>query len=130
MVNSISINSINSYSISGVLAGSNKLYVPVKPAMVIYSQFDHVAGYAARPNQAGVSVSKVQILNSLIDQLATMKGTPKLDVKSQQLSEKQIDGLIDTLQTKLQTTMQVAEATGYGLAGVAPEAGMLFSVVA
>lgn len=119
---------INNYSYNNVISGSSKIYVPVKPAMVIYSQFDHVAGFAAKPNQQGVSVSKVRILNSIIDQLSTMKANPKLDFKNSDLSEKQLDVLIDQFQSKLQTTIQTAEATGYGLAGATPQPGALFSL--
>ena len=45
MVNSISLNA---YSYGGILSGSSgKLYVPVNPASVIYSQFDHISGVAS-----------------------------------------------------------------------------------
>ena len=125
MVNSLAVNS---YSYNSVVSGGSKLYVPVKPAMVIYSQFDHVAGVAAKPNQQGIPVSKVQILNSIIDQLSSIKASPKLEVKNGEMTDKQLDVLIEHFQTKLQTTIQTAQATGYGLAGAAPQAGALFSI--
>lgn len=125
MVNSMSVNA---YTYANVVSGTSKLYVPVKPAMVIYSQFDHVSGVAAKPNQQGIPVSKVRILNSLIDQLHSMKANPKVDVKQGEFTDKQLDVLIDHFQSKLQTTIQVAQVTGYGLAGVAPQAGALFSL--
>ena len=88
---------LNAYSYSGIITGgSSKLYVPVKPQNLIYSHFDHVAGVAAKPNQGGVSISKIQILNSLLNQLITMKGKPKLDVKTEQIDDKQLDALIQT----------------------------------
>lgn len=125
MINSLGINS---YTYNNVVSGTSKLYVPVKPAMVIYSQFDHVSGVAARPNQQGLPVSKVRILNSLIDQLHTMKANPKVNVKDGEFTDKQLDVLIEHFQTKLQTTIQTAQATGYGLAGAAPQVGMIFSL--
>ncbi|MBQ0050686.1 MAG: hypothetical protein KBT11_01325, partial [Treponema sp.] len=64
-MSAVSLN-VNSYSYNAIASGgSGKLYVPVKPSNVIYSHFEHVAGVAAKPNQQGVSISKIQILNSL-----------------------------------------------------------------
>lgn len=120
---------LNAYSYTGIIAGgSSKLYVPVKPQNLIYSHFDHVSGVAARPNQGGVSISKIQILNSLLNQLISMKGKPKLDVETEQLDSKQLDALIKTTQGQIQTSVQIAQATGYGLAGAAPEAGAIFAL--
>ena len=71
MVNSISLNA---YSYGGILSvSSGKLYVPVNPASVIYSQFDHISGVASSIPEQGVSVSKIQILNSLLHQLISMR---------------------------------------------------------
>lgn len=120
---------LNAYSYSGIITGgSSKLYVPVKPQNLIYSHFDHVAGVAAKPNQGGVSISKIQILNSLLNELITMKGMPKLDVKTEQIDDKQLDALIQNTQTQIQTNVQVAQATGYGLAGAQPQSGAIFSL--
>jgi len=130
MITAASVNnSLPTVSYSSVASGNNdKLYVPVKPVNVVYTQFDHVAGVAAKPNQAGVTVSKVQILNSLIDQLVSMKAFPKVDSDDLMLDDKKIDVLIDSFQNKLQTTIQTAQATGYGLAGATPDVGALFSL--
>ena len=128
MVNGISLNA-NSYNYSGLVSGgTSKLYVPVKPSNVIYSHFDHVTGVAAKPNQQGVSISKIQILNSLLNQLISMKNTPKLDVKTEEMSDSQLDALIQSTQSKIQTNVQIAQATGYGLAGAAPQTGAIFSL--
>ena len=129
MVNGISLNASN-FNYSGVVAssGHGKLYVPVSQQNVIYAHFDHVTGVVAKPNQQGVSISKIQILNSLLNQLISMKNQPKLDVKTEEMNESQLDALIQSTQTKIQTQVQVAQATGYGLAGVAPQTGAVFSL--
>jgi hypothetical protein len=65
------INSLNAYSYRNVFPqGSGKLFVPVQPSMVVYAQFDHISGVPSTSGQ-GVRVSKIQILNTLIDQLVT-----------------------------------------------------------
>ena len=129
MLNGISLNA-NSFNYSGVVSssGHGKLYVPVAQSNVIYAHFDHVTGVAAKPNQQGVSISKIQILNSLLNQLISMKNKPKLDAKVEEMSDSQLDALIQSTQSKIQTNIQVAQATGYGLAGAAPEAGAVFSL--
>ena len=128
MVNGISLNA-NSYNYSSLVSsGRGKLYVPVSASNVIYAHFDHVTGVAAKPNQQSVSISKIQILNSLLNQLISMKNQPKLDVKTEEMSDSQLDALIQSTQSKIQTNVQVAQATGYGLAGVAPQTGAVFSL--
>lgn len=121
--------SLNAYSYNNIVSGSsNKLHVPVKPSAVIYAQFDHISGFAAKANQRSVPVSKIQILNTLINQLVAMKGSPKVAQDPSTMSEGQMDSLIKDYQGQIQTSIAVAKNTGYGLAGVAPEAGMLFSI--
>ena len=129
MVNGISLNA-NSFNYSGVVSngGHGKLYVPVAKSNVIYAHFDHVTGVAAKPNQKGVSISKIQILNSLLNQLISMKNQPKPNIAPENMDDSQLDALIQSTQSKIQTNIQVAQATGYGLAGAAPEAGAVFSL--
>ena len=129
MVNGVSLNA-SSFNYSGIVSngGHGKLYVPVARQNVIYAHFDHVTGVAAKPNQQGVSISKIQILNSLLNQLISMKNQPKVNVAPENMDDSQLDALIQSTQTKIQTNIQVAQATGYGLAGAAPEAGAVFSL--
>lgn len=129
MVNGVSLNA-SSFNYSGVISngGHGKLYVPVARQNVIYAHFDHVTGVAAKPNQKGVSISKIQILNSLLNQLISMKNQPKINVAPENMDDSQLDALIQSTQSKIQTNIQVAQATGYGLAGAAPEAGAVFSL--
>ena len=129
MVNGISLNA-NNFNYSGIVSngGHGKLYVPVAKSNVIYAHFDHVTGVAAKPNQKGVSISKIQILNSLLNQLISMKSQPKPNIAPENLVDSQLDALIQSTQSKIQTNIQVAQATGYGLAGAAPEAGAVFSL--
>ena len=130
MVTAASVNSsINTVPYSMTMSGRDKVYVPVRPVNVIYTQFDHVAGVPAKGNQSGISVSKAQILNSLIDQLVSMNALPKIDsTKDKPLSSNQIDSMITEFKSKLETAIQTAESTGYGLSGAAPQPGALFSI--
>jgi hypothetical protein len=132
MINSISLNaySYNTYFSSGVSAA--KLAVPVKPSQVIYSQFDHVSGVAAPQGQDGVSVSKLKILNTLIDRLVTARGndsgTPGPLAGLARHGSGEIDGLIQTYQGRLRHILREGARNPYAVTGRIPEPGALFSI--
>lgn len=110
-------------------ASSNKIYVPVNKNAVLYSHFEHVSGFVANKGQNGVSVSKIQILNAMIDHLSSIKsGKQPAAVKN--ASPEQIDSLIENYQTQIKQAIKAAETSPYALAGSRPEAGILFNVSA
>ncbi len=117
---------INSAAYSNVASGGagDKLYVPVKPAVLLYSHFDHVSGFKAGKNQNGVSITKIQILNTLIDHLSSIKSGTQESVAH--LSTDQIDSMIENYQTQISQAVQAAKTMPYILSGVRPEAGSLF----
>ena len=117
-------NFSNAYSYSGAVGGAaGKLYVPVSRSALLYSHFDHVSGVAAGNGQQGVSISKIRILNSLIDRLSAIKNQPKESI--QDLSDDQAQVLIEQYQKQLQQT--VAQQS-FALAGAKPMAGELFAI--
>ena len=65
-----------SYSNSSIVAAAGKMYVPVSKSALLYSHFDHVSGVAAGNGQSGVSISKLRILNSLIERVSAIKNEP------------------------------------------------------
>ncbi len=129
MITNLSL--LNAYSYNSFISGgtSGKLYVPVNPAAVIYAQFDHISGVAAQGKQTGVSISKIQILNTLIDHLAKIKITPQPDTNSS-ITPEYADALIKNYQAQIQTAVQLAKSEPYALAGIQPQAGALFSIEA
>ncbi len=121
---SVSISSAYAYNPS---ASGGKLYVPVSRGLLLYSHFDHVQGVAARQGQNGVSISKLKILNTLIDHLSSIKsGNSRPTLKS--TSPEEIDALIQNYQNQISQAVKSAETTPYILAGNKPEAGALFSL--
>lgn len=108
------------------------LNVPVHPSAVIYSQFDYVHGIAAGEGQKGISVSKVSILNTLINQLVNMKKNPSFTKEEiTGMNDQQKDALIQQYQKQIQQEVAVqaqAQTGSYGLAGIMPEAGSLISI--
>lgn len=120
---SVSISSAYAHNSSALGA---KLYVPVSQGSLLYSHFDHVQGFAARKGQNGISISKIRILNTLIDHLSSIKsGNTKTNLES--VSPEKIDALIKNYQNEISRTVKAAETTPYIIAGNRPEAGVLFS---
>ncbi|MBQ3838230.1 MAG: hypothetical protein IJS51_10585 [Treponema sp.] len=124
------ITNLNPYSYHVSSSGaSGKLFVPVSPSAVIYAQFNHISGVAAPKGQSGVSISKIQILNSLIENLSKIKGAQNSKTKSVKLTEGQVDVLIEKYQKEIARSVQASQAQ-FMLNGAKPEAGALFSIQA
>ena len=113
-----------SYSNSSIVAAAGKMYVPVSQSALLYSHFDHVSGVAAGNGQNGVSISKLRILNSLIERVSAIKNEPAKTLK--EVSPDMADSLIQNYQKQLQQALQ----TPYILNGAQPQAGDLFSLLA
>lgn len=119
-----------SYTMLPAISSGGRTYVPVKPSMYGYAQFQYVAGYPAPGGQEGVSIDKIKILNTLIEQLVTMKQKniqPKVTAHGE-ISDKQIDALIKQYQTQIQTVTAQAEGLPYKPA--LPQTGAIVDLVA
>lgn len=124
---SVGISSVNTMPINAIHP-VNKLYVPVAPKVLKYSHFDHVSGFAAKKGQAGVSISKIQILNTLIEHLSSIKGGK---IKAQKPSSpEELDTLIKNYQTQIKQAIAASENLPYNTTGGVIEVGELFSLVA
>ena len=100
--------------------------VPVSPSLVIYSHFKHVSGTPAPEGTTGVNISKLKILNTLIDQLEQMKGQSiaKLDMANED-NENRINALIDQYQKQIKAAQSANIYTP-----AAPATGALFNIAA
>jgi hypothetical protein len=105
-------------------ASKGRLSLPVSPGMVIYSHFKHVSGTPAPEGVQGVNISRLKILDTLIEQLSRMKNQPMADFGNLDGSdEKRINALIEQFQSQIKATQSV------GLyAPAAPTAGALFNL--
>ena len=105
-----------SYSYASTHNASGKVAIPVKPYMVIYSQLEHISGYADPKGSNSISLNKVYMLNTLIDKLSSSNvdsASKKIDTKG--LSEAQIDSMISDYQAKLQTQLSTAKTNPYAI---------------
>lgn len=125
------ISNLSPYSYNGIASGgaSGKLYVPVNPANVIYAQFDHISGVAAKKGQHGVSITKIQILNTLIENLAKIKTqSSSSEYQQMHLSDEQVDVLIKNYQQQIKQTVTQAQSVQYTAAGINSLSGALFAI--
>ncbi len=118
------------YSVS--YSSGGKLHVPVSPSLVGYTQFEHVQGVAADSGSGGVNISKIKILNTLIDRLIDLKQQPMVSKDTEVLSDSQVDALIEDYQNKIQNVVNVSKSNPYVIGGVSTgvQLGSLFSIAA
>ncbi len=119
-----------SYTMISSVSSGGRAYVPVAPNQFVYSQFRYVAGVPARGGQQGVSVDKIKILNTLIDQLVSMKQKnvqPRLDGRGE-MSDNQINALIDQYQDQVKAVSAMAAELPYKPS--MPATGMVINLVA
>jgi len=102
---------------------------PVSPAAVLYSQFEHVSGYAASSGAGTVGIDRLEILNAIIDRLESIKSQPlAAKENSGSMSPERADALIRQYGEELHTAA-AAPARPYAPAANALP-GMIFSFAA
>ena len=71
-----------------------KLALPVEPVNLVYSHFKHVSGVPAPEGSRGVAISKLNILDVLIEQMSQIRQLGNSDV-SARVSEDRLDVMIE-----------------------------------
>ncbi len=119
-----------SYAAMPRISAGGRAYLPVDSKQVVYSQFQYVAGVPRTEDQSGVSIGKLKILNTLIDQLVRMRESEQHDklIASQAADkgdEQTLDMMIDYVSTKIHTEIALAHEIGYAAASVPQPAHLL-----
>ncbi|MCQ2596189.1 MAG: hypothetical protein MJ196_13090 [Treponemataceae bacterium] len=111
-----------SYSYLTSHTASGKIAVPVQPSMVVYSQLEHISGYAST-KEDGVSVSRVHILNTLIEKVssASPNGAKKTAEKPDlaNLDDAKIDAMIEDYQAQLKVAIEAPKSNPYAISPAA-----------
>lgn len=117
-----------SYAVSSYRA--NRISLPVSPSSFIYSQFKHVRGTPAPEGSRGVSVTKLKVLDVLVDQLIKLKQNPDTRaIKAAGQSDERLDALINQYREQIQSAQAAHTAMPYRPAP-SIAAGALFSLSA
>ena len=123
------VGTANAYSFNSVIqTGGTKVQVPVKPQYVVYSQLKHISGVAAKQDQQGINLSKIQILNTLIDNLVSIKKNPEPKEIPNSPTDEQIDTLIKNYQEQIHVAIKSAEANPFSITGLSLQPGAVFSI--
>jgi hypothetical protein len=78
--------------------------LPVAPSAYIYSHFRHVSGVPAPEGVRGVAISKLKILDTLIEQLTRMKKQPEPSYgPAGPVSEEHINAMIEQYENQIRT---------------------------
>jgi len=109
------------YAISA--AADGRMSLPVSPSQLIYSHFKHVSGTPAPEGTSGVNITKLKILDTLIEQLSRMKNQP---ISEYGMADENDDARINALIDQYQKQIKAASAGIYSPA--APITGALFSI--
>ncbi|MDR0443519.1 MAG: hypothetical protein LBH44_08950 [Treponema sp.] len=105
-------------------AAAGRMSIPVSPSQYIYSHFKHVSGVPAPEGTQGVNISKLKIIDTLIEQLSKMKKQPAMDFGAlSENDEKRIDALIKQYQSQIHAAQAAAPYTP-----AAPVTGALFNI--
>ena len=113
------------------LSQSGRMSVPVSPSSYIYSHFKHVSGVPATDGENGVSINRLKIIDTLIEQISRMKKEPEpelalsLDMQEQE-NDIRINELIDQYHSQVRNLQAASAQNPYFLA--APQTGALFNI--
>jgi hypothetical protein len=104
--------------------------LPVSPASYIYSHFKHVSGVPAPEGIKGVAITKLKILDVLIEQLGQIKKAPAgIDFGGLVPSDERVDALISQYESQIRSARAANAVIPYTPAPAAPT-GVLFSLSA
>jgi hypothetical protein len=99
--------------------------LPVSPSAYIYSHFKHVSGVPAPEGVKGVTISKLKILDTLIEQLSKMKQQPRPYFgASGEDAEKHINALIEQYESQI----RAAQALQAPYVSAASPSGVVLSL--
>jgi hypothetical protein len=94
--------------------------------MYIYSHFRHVSGVPAPEGTRGVTISKLKILDVLIEQLSQIKKREPLPGAEEGTGER-IDALIEQYEQQIRSAQAASQAASFI---PAPQTGAVFNLVA
>jgi hypothetical protein len=108
--------------------------LPVSPSAYIYSHFRHVSGIPAPEGVQGVTITKLKILDALIEQLTRMKKQPEPSWGAAgETSEERINALIEQYENQIRAAKAAGAAVPYSPAASAASPaplGAVFSLTA
>ena len=116
------------YAMSAGRGLGGRMSLPVAPAMYIYSHFRHVSGTPAPEGTRGVAISKLKILDVLIEQLGRIKKQGnEAPLSAEAVSPERIDALIEQYEQQIRSAQAASQAITFS---PMPQTGAVFNLVA
>jgi poly(A) polymerase Pap1 len=97
--------------------------------MYIYSHFKHVSGVPAPEGTHGVTISKLKILDSLIEQLGRLKNRGSFELEAEGKTGDRLDALISQYEQQLRQAQAAGAAMPYSAVSQVAT-GAVFNLVA
>ena len=120
------IPNISVPTLSYTASQGGKMSLPVDPASLIYSHFEHVSGVAAPKGSQGVTISKLNLLDVLIGQLNQVKKGHSIPAQGEGF---QADALIENYRNQIRQTKAASAVIPY-IPSPSAQTGAVFSIVA
>lgn len=117
-----------SYAAMPRVSTGGRAYLPVESSEFMYSHFQYVSGVPRQEDQVGISIGKLQILNTLIDQLIKLSEHNPHDALAVHNVQNMydIDSLINYVGEKVHTEIAYNKDICY--APLPPEAACLINL--
>jgi hypothetical protein len=111
----------------------NRISLPVNRQQYLYARFKHIWGFPEARQGEGYSLSKLRILDTLIDRLHRLKGQSGFTSQAsspqglEKLSPEKIDSMIRQYQQEIHS---LAQSNGTPYQGAFVDPGLLFNILA
>ena len=101
--------------------------VPVRPLNSVYAHFKHFVGVPSKDTRAQVPITKIRILDNLIERLVRLREKGSGNLTVHKIDEENIDPLIESLEQDLRNSLLAQKPS---FTGLFPETGMLINTFA
>jgi len=122
------IPNISIPTIGYTMTQSSKMSLPVDPSSLLYSHFEHVSGIPAPKGTQGVSISKLNLLDVLIEQMNKIKSGSTVVSSASAIPEDRLDALIEGYENQIRQAKVASADMPYKPSPSAPS-GVLFSLI-
>ena len=126
------INGIQNISVpvlSQIVPQGTKMSLPVNPASLVYSHFEHVSGIPASKEDEGVSISKLNLLDVLINKVNEIKETNYLPNTASAITENSFEGIVENFNNQIRQAKDSGASLPYTKPQDTPN-GVLFNMFA
>jgi hypothetical protein len=121
------VSSITIPTVSYTAAQNGKMALPVDSSSLIYSNFEHVSGIPAPEGTQGVSISKLNLLDVLIEMVNQLNKIPVAQTPLNLNPTEGVDVLIENMENQIRQAKAASEAMPYYPSPNA-ESGLLFNL--